>query len=40
MVYSLGMEPSDLGSEQFGGGVRCRLVSSFFPFYQFLININ
>jgi hypothetical protein len=30
MAYSLGMEPSDVGSEQVGGG-GCRLVSSFFP---------
>jgi len=31
MVYSLGMEPSDMGSEQVGvggGTLRCRLVSN------------
>jgi len=33
MTYSLGVEPSDVGSERVGeggGGLRCRLVSSFF----------
>jgi len=29
MTYSLGVEPSDLGSGPVGGGLRCRLVSSF-----------
>jgi len=33
MVYGLGMEPSEMGSESvWGGGLRFRLVSSFFYF--------
>jgi len=34
MAYNLGMEPSDVDSEQVGGGewpLRCGLVFSFFP---------
>ena len=45
MVYSLGMEPSEVGSQSVGGGVRFSLVmmaivAETCSFYHLLINIH